>query len=227
MLYAGYICQGFGSMIHSITSCQERRTREVQPTVPVAVSYRHDGSCARARGFTLVELMITVAVAAVLVAIAIPSFKSITLSNRMTTVANDMVDAINTAKLEAVKRNNFAQFCSNVAANNGSDTLGSACGTMTGAAVLLQDPNASSASDKTFLAHAENTQISGPLKLNGDIKAVRFDGQGIGHAIGSTAPMNDTLVDICTDQLSSNNHRVIQIVTGSIITTTTTTGTCP
>src|SRR3546814_9731655 len=36
----------------------------------------------RERGFTLVELMITMAVALVLIMIAVPSFKNITLTNR-------------------------------------------------------------------------------------------------------------------------------------------------
>ena len=67
----------------------------------------------RQRGFTLVELMVTVAVAAVLLMIAVPSFRNITLSNRLNTAANDLVNAISVARMEAVKRNASTQFCSN------------------------------------------------------------------------------------------------------------------
>ena len=62
------------------------------------------------RGFTLVELMLTITVAAVLIVIAVPSFRSITLSSKLTTTANDIVVAINTARIEAIKRNATVQW---------------------------------------------------------------------------------------------------------------------
>jgi type IV fimbrial biogenesis protein FimT len=55
-------------------------------------------------GFTLLELLITITIAAVLAGIAIPSFKSSISGNRLTTYTNDMVTALNLARSEAVKR---------------------------------------------------------------------------------------------------------------------------
>ncbi|MBV8157618.1 MAG: prepilin-type N-terminal cleavage/methylation domain-containing protein, partial [Dyella sp.] len=43
------------------------------------------GAPCRARGFTLVELMITLAVAAILTMIAVPSFSNMINANRLTT----------------------------------------------------------------------------------------------------------------------------------------------
>lgn len=179
-------------------------------------------------GFTLVELMITLAVAAVLMVIAIPSFRHVTLSNRLSTTANDLVDSINTARMEAVKRNNYAQFCSSTAANNGADTLGAACtaGTVAhpaGAVVLMQD----AASNSTYLAQDGTDKLTAPLQVSGSISAIRFDGQGVGHPVGGTGTMTGTVADICTSALSSDNHRVIAITTGTVVTTTTTSGSCP
>ncbi len=55
-------------------------------------------------GFTLIELIITISIAAILVGIAIPSFDSIIKSTRLTTYANELVSSLNLARSEAVKR---------------------------------------------------------------------------------------------------------------------------
>jgi type IV fimbrial biogenesis protein FimT len=55
-------------------------------------------------GFTLIELIITISIAAILVGIAIPSFGSIIKSTRLTTYANELVSSLNLARSEAVKR---------------------------------------------------------------------------------------------------------------------------
>ena len=55
-------------------------------------------------GFTLMELMVTIAIAGILLSIAIPSFTSIISSNRLTTYANELVTALNFARSEAIKR---------------------------------------------------------------------------------------------------------------------------
>lgn len=174
----------------------------------------------RQRGFTLIELMITVTIAVVLIMIAVPSFKTLTLSNKLTTTANDMIGAINTARMEAIKRNANTQFCSNSATSNTGDTLGAGCGTQTGAVVALTGGAAS-------VVRAGPTGIADPLQLKGNVTALRFSGQGLGHTVASTAPYEGTVVDICTASISKDNHRVIKMIAGSILETTTSSGACP
>lgn len=55
-------------------------------------------------GFTLIELIVTISIAAILMGIAIPSFTSIINSTRLTTYANELVASLNLARSEAVKR---------------------------------------------------------------------------------------------------------------------------
>lgn len=55
-------------------------------------------------GFTLLELIITIAIVGILVGVAIPSFTSIITSNRLTAYANELVTTLNLARNEAVKR---------------------------------------------------------------------------------------------------------------------------
>ena len=171
-------------------------------------------------GFTLVELLITMAVALVLIMIAVPSFKSLTLSNRLATTANDIVDAIHTARMEAIKLNAGTQLCSDLVANNTTDVLGAKCGTETGAVYALVGGTPTQVRDGTV-------GIATPLQLSGHMTALRFSTAGLGQLAGKTIPYLGTVVDICTDAMSSNNHRVIRMMAGSIITTETTSGACP
>lgn len=59
---------------------------------------------AKSPGFTLVELLVTVSIAGILVAVGIPSFISTISGNRLTTYANEFVTSLNLAHSEAVKR---------------------------------------------------------------------------------------------------------------------------
>lgn len=173
-------------------------------------------------GFTLAELMVTVAVASILVTIAVPSFRGLTISNSLTAAANDVVGALNLARMEAIKRNASTQLCSNVAATNTSDTLGAACGTE-GAAVYVL-----TAGTPSTVQVRSSAGIQTPVQLHGSIAAIRFGGLGLGYKPGSpTTPYSDTVIDLCSSAISSDNHRVVAMSTGSLITTTTSTGACP
>jgi type IV fimbrial biogenesis protein FimT len=171
------------------------------------------------RGFTLLELLVALAVASVLMAIAVPSFKHMIVANKLTTSANDIVGAIGSARMEAVRRNAQTQLCSNSSTQNSSDALGTACGIQAGAVYALE-------AGGTGQVLAGTTGIAAPIQLDGDMAAVRFDAQGMGYAVGSTSPYDGVVADICSSSISSDNHRVVSMVAGSVVTTTTSTGTC-
>lgn len=60
-----------------------------------------------ARGFTLIELMVVLALVGILVTLAAPSFVQFQRNSRLRTVSSSLVSAINMARSEAMKRQKF------------------------------------------------------------------------------------------------------------------------
>lgn len=60
------------------------------------------------RGFTLIELMVTIAVAAVLMMVAVPNFITFQRNAELTSTTNTLIAALNAARSEAMKRGAFA-----------------------------------------------------------------------------------------------------------------------
>lgn len=62
-------------------------------------------------GFTLLELLVTLAVAAIVLVAGVPSYFSIVQNNRAATQANELVTALSIARSEAVRRGARVGIC--------------------------------------------------------------------------------------------------------------------
>ena len=62
-------------------------------------------------GFTLIQLLITLAVASTVLAVGVPSFRDLILDNRRTATINALVTAIQAARIESLKRNTAIILC--------------------------------------------------------------------------------------------------------------------
>ncbi|QCO68133.1 prepilin-type N-terminal cleavage/methylation domain-containing protein [Luteimonas yindakuii] len=65
----------------------------------------------RNRGFTLVELMVTIAIVAILAAIALPSFRASFRSNRLATTTNELLASLSLVRSEATRSTIGAGLC--------------------------------------------------------------------------------------------------------------------
>jgi prepilin-type N-terminal cleavage/methylation domain-containing protein len=73
----------------------------------------------RRAGFTVIELMITVAIIAILATVAAPSMRDMVKNARMTSLVNDLMSDLSVARAEAVKRGVPVSVC--------TSTSGTAC----------------------------------------------------------------------------------------------------
>lgn len=63
------------------------------------------------KGFTLIEIMVTLVVFAIVTVLAVPNFRTFVQSNNITASANNLMGSLSLARSEAVKRNTTVSIC--------------------------------------------------------------------------------------------------------------------
>lgn len=94
---------------------------ELDTMSPNPLTSKRLGTAHSHKGFTLVELMITLAIAAILATLAVPSFNQVMLGSKLNSMANSFVGSAQLARSEAIKRNDQVTLC---ASSNGSTCSG-------------------------------------------------------------------------------------------------------
>jgi type IV fimbrial biogenesis protein FimT len=139
------------------------------------------------KGFTLIELMFTLALIGVMIAIAVPSFAAFTSSYRATSVVNDLLESINLTRTEALKRGRRITLSPIGADWRNGWTVYVDTNTASGAT-----PSYDSTEELIFQHAALATQISvaapaGGVGIFGGANYVAFDGTGFARMTnGST-----------------------------------------
>lgn len=135
-------------------------------------------------GFTLVEMVITVAVAALLLSVAVPSYRGLMQSSRITAQTNDIVSALHLARSEAVKRGVAVTLCPTT---DGSTCAGATDWTSGWLAFTDHSGTAGQldGSDHTLRSWGA---LSGEATLTGSVSFVRFQPLGV-----LASPVNLTL----------------------------------
>lgn len=98
-----------------------RRAHAVKRVVPEWWHPSWLGDRSAGQGFTLVELMVTIAVAAILLLFAVPALQDFVLNNRLVAITNDLIADLALARAEAIRRGGRVTLC---ASNTGTSCSG-------------------------------------------------------------------------------------------------------
>ncbi len=171
----------------------------------------------QAAGLTLVELMVTVAVLAIVLTIAIPSFNGIIASNRLTGPANEVLSMMHFARSEAIRLNQSIQLCK-------SNTNGTACDNSSGKwpGVLVMRPTTSGTPEllrqlmfdtsltihgqhtplvfnaQGFIRSDANVAISGTLRVCSTAKSLSENSRDLAYVSGGRVSISRTNITGCT-----------------------------
>lgn len=147
-------------------------------------------------GFTLVELLVTIAIAAIFMSLAAPSFQTMLLNNRMAAQTDELTNTLNFARNTALSQSVSVQVCPLGATNS------TTCGTDWGLGwIVVSDP-----SGTPVLSQSKRSKTGGPAVSA--TANVTFDARGL-----STTQSN---FSICDSRGTSFGRSVQVIATGFV-----------
>lgn len=157
-------------------------------------------------GFTLVELMVTLAVLAIAAAIAVPSFTNLVRSSRLNASANEMVALLQTARSAAISNRASGSVC--------PSTDGTTCAAALGNRwISLMTKNGTSTVLREATLHPSVT-VKASANLVGGSNKFTFTPIGF-SAVGTQASGS---LGLCVDKLPVDNGIDVSASAGRVST---------
>lgn len=179
-------------------------------------------------GFTLIELMVTVAIAVIVGTVAIPSFLQVMDNSKLRAQANELVAATMLARTEAIKQNENMIFCHSSDGNTCSVPPASGWvgwlirGTVEGTPIAVGIVSSS----KVKVLSSPNVAAAA---MEGVSHSIRFSPQGLLRSGAANNPLNG-VIRVCIASASlSRNIRDVELRSGgrAIVQENDAAGSCP
>ncbi len=134
--------------------------------------FRRRRSSSRARGFSMIELLVVMSIAAILLGIGVPNMQQYIVSSRLASTANEFFTALNLARSEAVRRGLQVTLRTNGSAGSRDWTAGW---------TMFVDANGNGTLDAGEETLRVGGALDGPLTLMGSTNfgtTIAFDSTG-------------------------------------------------
>ncbi|WP_153109058.1 GspH/FimT family pseudopilin [Propionivibrio limicola] len=169
------------------------------------------------RGFTLIEMLVTIAVLAIVLAIAAPSFSTIVKNSRLATETNDLMSDLALARTEAARRGRRVSLC---ISNNGT-TCATSGSDWSGGRIIFSDvsPYGQIDSGDTILRvvpSASTKKITLTASGFSELRYLQF------RPNGASSSSTTGVIKICDDRAGSFGREIEILITGRVSLKTTT-----
>ena len=160
------------------------------------------------RGFTLLEVLITVSILGILSALAAPSFTNVLRNNRTSSVSNELVAALQLARSEAIRQRQTVRVC----------PVGQACTGTNVASTSYAVGWRVIQADGTVLREREATHAS--ITVTGPVNGIAFD--AMGRLLVPTTAFNEATqgtLQVRATGCGTNGGRNIRVERGGRVAT--------
>lgn len=188
-------------------------------------------------GFSLLELMMTVAILSVIAAFAVPSFQTLIMLSRLSSEANELVAALGQARSEAIRMNRRTVLC-RATLSGGQVSTADGCSAGDGAwqgwmVFIDADSNGAFNPDtgtnpdevvvRTHVFNGDRLDVRADNTLSAAGNRIVFRPDGLARAAGQTLLQTASLRICEPSDSATQNARDVRLAGGSRVSVTRTT----